>query len=143
LQEQVSRLQQKRRQYSWQQAEGIITAEELKAADRQLKSEESLLGEQLDRIEKFRGEPEPLDSAAFKKLAEYWTGEIGHELAHAPDEMRARFAELFDLYATLKPEGSGTGYHFDLSANIPLEMEGNKPGAYDMVFTPSRRGLRG
>ena len=143
LQEQVNRLQQKRRQYSWQQAEGIITAEELKVADRQLKSEESLLDEQLGRIEKFRGEPEPLDSATFQKLADYWTGEIGHKLADAPDDMRAGFAELFDLYATLKPDSSGKGYHFALSANIPLEMEGNKPGAYDMVFTPSRGGLRG
>jgi len=40
LQEQISRLLQKRRQYSWQQAEGIITTEELKVADRQLKAEE-------------------------------------------------------------------------------------------------------
>jgi len=30
-----------------------------------------------------------------------------------------------------------------LAANIPLEMEGDKPGAYDMVFSPSRGGLRG
>ena len=29
------------------------------------------------------------------------------------------------------------GYHVDLTANIPLEMEGNKPGAYDMVFRSS------
>ncbi len=84
-----------------------------------------------------------MDNATFKKLAEYWTGEIGNKLAHAPDEMRAGFAELFDLYATLKPDSSGKGYHVDLSANIPLEMEGNKPGAFDIMFTPSRGGLRG
>ena len=112
-------------------------------AHRQLKSEESLLNEQLGRIEQFRGEPAPPDEATFKKLAEFWSGDIAHQLYHAPDDLRARFAELFDLYATLKPDSSWKGYHFDLLANIPLEMEGNKPGAYDMVFTPSRGGLRG
>ena len=38
---------------------------------------------------------------------------------------------------------SRDGYHINLSANIPLEMEGDKPGAYDMVFSPSRGGYRG
>ena len=95
---------------------------------------------QLGRIEQFRDEPAPPDRATFKKLAEFWTGDIADELANAPDDVRARFAELFDLYATLKPDSSGKGYHFDLSANIPLEMEGNKPSAYDMVFSPSRGG---
>ena len=48
------------------------------------------------------------------------------------------FVELmFDLYATVRPDGSQNGYHVDLSANIPLEMEGDKPGAYDMVFGSS------
>ncbi len=28
----------------------------------------------------------------------------------------------------------------NLTANVPLEMEGHKPGAYDMVFSPSRGG---
>ena len=143
LQEQVSRLQQKRRQYSWQQAEGIITEEELVTAHKQLKSEENIINEQLGRLEEFSGEAAPPDMAAFKKLAEYWTWEIASELDDAPDDVRARFAELFDLYATVRPESSGNGYHFDLLANIPLEMEGNKPGAYDMVFSPSRRGIMG
>ena len=44
---------------------------------------------------------------------------------------------MFDLYATVRPDGSQNGYHVDLSANIPLEMEGDKPGAYDMVFGSS------
>jgi len=34
-------------------------------------------------------------------------------------------------------DGSRNGYHVDLTANIPLEMEGDKPGAYDMVFRSS------
>jgi DNA invertase Pin-like site-specific DNA recombinase len=143
LQEQVSRLQQKRRQYSWQQAEGIITEEELLAAHRQINSEESILNAQLRRLEEFRGEPAPPDWATFKKLAEYWTGAIGYELDHTPDDVKARFAELFDLYATIHPNSSHDSYHVDLSANIPLEMEGDKPGAYDMVFSSSRGGLRG
>ncbi|MFC2016184.1 hypothetical protein ACFLUF_00530 [Chloroflexota bacterium] len=81
--------------------------------------------------------------ATFKKLAEYWSGDIAHELWDASDEMKAKFAELFDLHATIHPDGSINGYHCDLAANIPLEMEGHDPGAYDMVFTPSRGGLRG
>jgi ribosomal protein L37E len=143
LQEQVSRLQQKRRQYSWQQAEGIITEEELLAAHRQITSEDSILNAQVRRLEEFRGGPAPPDWATFKKLAEYWIGAIGYELDHAPDDVKARFAEVFDLYVTIHPNSFRDGYHFDLSANIPLEMEGDKPGAYDMVFSSSRGGLRG
>jgi len=142
LQEQINRLQQKRRQYSWQQAEGIITEEELRTAHKQLKSEENIINEQLGRLEEFSGEPAPPDMATFKKLAEYWTWEITSELDDAPDDVRARFAELFDLYATIRPDSSRGGYHFDLVANIPLEMEGDKPGAYDMVFSPSGRTFR-
>jgi len=143
LQEQVSRLEQKRRLYSWQQAEGIITEEELLSACRQLGSEKNTLNAQLARLEHFRTEPAPPDRATFKKVAEYWSGAIAYELDHAPEDVRARFAELFDLYVTIIPDSSREGYHFNLSANIPLEMEGDKPGAYDMVFTPSRGGRRG
>ncbi len=143
LQEQIGRLQQKKRLYSWQQAEGIITDQELLATHRQLKSEESLLNEQLARLEAFKAEPSPLDMATFKKLAEYWSGEIIHELWNATDEVKSKFAELFDLHATIHPDGSLNDYHCNLTANIPLEMEGHDPGAYDMVFTPSRGGHRG
>ena len=78
--------------------------------------------------------------AVILKLAEYWTVEIASELDDAPDDVRARFAEIFDLYATIRPDSSLDGYHFDLSANIPLEMEGDKPGTYDVVFSPSGGG---
>ena len=143
LQEQVSRLQQKRRLYSWQHAEGIITEEELLAAHRQIRSEESILNRQLRRLEEFRGELVPPDWSTFKKLAEYWAGAIAYKLGQASDDVKARFAELFDLCVTIHPDSSRDGYHFDLSANIPLEMEGAKPGAYEMVFSPPRGGLRG
>ncbi len=144
LEEQVSRLQQKRRQYSWQQAEGIITEEELRTAYKQIQSEESVIKEQLARLEKFKQEPAPPNWAAFKKLAEYWAGEIACELDHAPDDVKARFAELFDLYVTIHPDDtSRDGYHLNLSANIPLEMEGDKPSGYDMVVSPSGRGTKG
>ena len=112
-------------------------------AHRQLKSEESVLNNQMDRLEAFRNEPSPLDMASFRKMADYWSGDIAHELWDATDEVKARFAELFDLQATILPDGSRTGYHINLSANIPLEMEGDMPGVYDMVFSPSRGGLRG
>jgi len=143
VREQLSKLQQKRRQYSWQQAEGIITEEELLAAHRQLKSEEGILNEQLERLEEFSGEPSPPDRATFERMAAYWRGDIVGELDHASDELRAHFAELFDLYVTIHPNKSSKGYSFDITANIPLEMEGNSISAYDMVFTPSRGGLRG
>ena len=112
-------------------------------AHRQLKSEENILNEQLHRLEEFRSKPPPPDWATFKKLAEYWAGEIACDLDHAPDDVRARYVELFDLHVTIHPNSSGNGYHFDLSANIPLETEGAKPGAYDMVFSPPRGGHRG
>ncbi len=140
LQEQIGRLQKKKHLYSWQQAEGIITDQELLSAHKQLKSEESVLNEQLARLEAFKAEPSPPDMATFKKLAEYWSGDIADELWDATDEMKAKFAELFDLHATIHPDGSLNSYHCNLTANIPLEMEGHDPSAYDMVFTPSRGG---
>jgi len=142
LQEQASRLEQKRRQYSWQQAEGIITDDELRTAHKQIKSEENIINEQLGRMETFRGEPAPPDMATFKKLADYWTGVIASDLCDAPDDIKAKFAELFDLHVTIFPDKSQKGYHFNLTANIPLETEGAKPGAYDMVFSPSSKGGR-
>jgi hypothetical protein len=81
--------------------------------------------------------------ATFKKLAEFWPIELTSNLAKAPDDVMARFAEMFDLQATIRPDGSQNGYHVDLSANIPLEMEGDKPGAYDMVFRSSGCLLNG
>ena len=81
--------------------------------------------------------------ATFKKLAEFWTIDIIDELRDAPDDVKARFADLFDLYATIRPDSSRDGYHCDLTDNIPLEMEGEKPSGYDMVFSTSGRGLRG
>jgi DNA invertase Pin-like site-specific DNA recombinase len=143
VQEQLSKLQKKRRQYSWQQAEDIITDEELLTAHKQLRSEEGILNGQLKRLEEFSGEPSPPDKATFEKLAAFWRGDIVGELDHASDELRAKFAELFDLYITIHPEKSSKGYYFNLTANIPLEMEDNTVNAYDMVFTPSRGGHRG
>lgn len=92
LQEQIGSLQKKKHLYSWQQAEGIITDQDLLSAHKQLKSEESVLNEQLARLESFKVEPSPPDMATFKKLAEYWSGDIAHELWNATDEMKAKFA---------------------------------------------------
>ena len=79
----------------------------------------------------------------FKKLAELWPEEIASNSANAPDDVRAKFAEMFDLHATIHPDGPHNGYHIDFTANIPLEMEGEKPGAYDMVFRSSGCMLMG
>lgn len=57
--------------------------------------------------------------------------------------VRSKFAELFDLYVTVRPMKSSKGYGFDMMLNIPLEMEGYTPNAYDMVLSPPRGGLRG
>ena len=81
--------------------------------------------------------------ATFKRIAEYWTYDIASKLNNAQDDVKARFAEMFDLQATIFPDTSRNGYHVNLSANIPLEMEGDKPSGYDMVFSPSRGGHRG
>jgi len=48
--------------------------------------------------------------------------------------LRHRWGRQKQLYATVRPDRSQNGYHIDLSANIPLEMEGDKPGAYDMCL---------
>ena len=93
----------------------------------------------MSRLEQFRREPAPLDIATFKKLAEFWPVEIISNLSNAPNDVMDRFAEMFDLHATIRPDGSRNGYHVDLTANIPLEMEGDKPSAYDMVFGSSGR----
>jgi hypothetical protein len=50
---------------------------------------------------------------------------------------------MFDLQVTIHPDESLDGYHLNLSANIPLEMEGDRPGGYDMVVSPSGGGPRG
>ena len=143
VREQLGKLQRKRRQYSWQQAEGIITDEELLAAHNQLRSEEDVLNGQSERLEEFRGEPSPPDKATFDKLADYWRGDLVGELDYASDELKAKFAEFFDLYVTVHPKESSKGYSFDIMANIPLDMDDNTVNAYDMVFTPPRGGYRG
>ena len=109
----------------------------MRTAFKQIKSEESVIKEQMNRLEQFRQEPAPIDIATFKKLAEFWPGEITNNLAEVSDDVRAKYAEMFDLHATLHPDGSQKGYHIDLTANISLEMEGNKPGAYEMAFRSS------
>ena len=81
-------------------------------------------------------------TVTFEKMAEYWSGDIVGELDTASEELRAKFAELFDMYVTVHPKTSSEGYRFDITANIPLEMEGNTVSAYDIsdlssLFNPS------
>ncbi len=54
-----------------------------------------------------------MDMATFKKLAEFWPGEIIGNLANATDDVRARLAEMFDLHAIIRPDGHPDGYHTD------------------------------
>jgi hypothetical protein len=76
-------------------------------------------------------------SQAFKQLAEYWPVEVSSKLYNTSDDVKVRFAGMLDLNATIRPDGSKNGYHVDLTSNIPLEIEGDKPGAYQMVFGSS------
>lgn len=115
----------------------MISEGELRTAHKQLRSEECIIREQLARVEEFSREPAPMDKAAFRRLAEYWTLDITGGLYDAPDEKKAEFAERFDLFATIRPDKTGRGYHVDLAANIPLEKDG---AAYNMVFSPSGKG---
>jgi hypothetical protein len=80
--------------------------EELRTAYKQIQSEESIIKEQLSRLEEFKREPAPPDMATFKKLAEYWTCNIASELYKAQDDVKAKFAELFDLQVTIHPDGT-------------------------------------
>jgi hypothetical protein len=107
------------------------------------RSEEDVLSGQLERLEEFSGEPSPPDKATFEKLTAYWRGDLVGELDHVSDELKAKFAEFFDLYIIVHPKESSKGYSFNITANIPLEIEDNTVTAYDMVFTPSRGGYRG
>ena len=63
--------------------------------------------EQISRLKKFRQEPPLIDVATFEKLAEFCPYEIMSNLHDAPDEVRARSAEMFDLYAIIRPDKSG------------------------------------
>ena len=112
------------------------------SAHKQLRSEEDVLNGQLMRLKEFGGETSPPDKATFEQLAEYWRGSLVCELDNVSDEIRAKFAEFLDLYVTVRPMKSSKGYGFDITASIPLEMDGNTVNAYDMVFNPPRRGLR-
>jgi len=53
---------------------------------------------------------------------------------------RSIFAEFFDLYVTVHPEKFSKGYDFNMTLNVPLEMDGYTANAYDMVFSPPRGG---
>jgi len=79
----------------------------------------------------------------FEQLADYWRGSLVCELDNVSDEIRAKFAEFFDLYVTVHPEKFSKGYDFNMTLNVPLEMDGYTANAYDMVFSPPRWGLRG
>jgi len=52
---------------------------------------------------------------------------IASNLTDVPDDVRAKLAEMFDLHATIRPDGSENGYHVDLTANIPLEQMAISP----------------
>jgi hypothetical protein len=64
---------------------------------------------------------------------------VVHGLWDASDDVKERFAELFDLRATVHPDSSENGYYIGLTANIPLETEGKKKPAYEMVLAPRER----
>lgn len=61
------------------------------------------------------------ENTRLKKLVEFWPGEIIGNLAKATDDERARFAEMFDLYAIIRPDGHPEGYHaYNYSISFPF-----------------------
>ena len=51
---------------------------------------------------------------------------------------------MFDLQVTIDTEDvSRDGYYLNLSSNIPVEIESDKPSGYDMVLSPSGSGTKG
>jgi hypothetical protein len=71
----------------------------------------------MSRLEQFRQEPAPIDMSTFKKMAEFWPYEIANNLCDAQDDVKTKFAEMFDLHATILPDASRNGYHVDLMAS--------------------------
>jgi len=63
----------------------------------------------MSRLEQFKREPAPMDMADFNKVAEFWQNMIATNLTDVPDEVKAKFAEMFDLHATILPDGSKNG----------------------------------
>ncbi|MFC2043798.1 hypothetical protein ACFLT8_01120 [Chloroflexota bacterium] len=55
-------------------------------------------------MEQFRQEPAPTDMATFKKLAKFCQDEIISNLANTTDDVRARYKEIFDLHAIIRPD---------------------------------------
>ena len=70
-------------------------------AHKQLRSEEEVLYGQLTRLEEFNGELVPPSKAAFEKLVQYWSWCLIGELFYFSDELKAKFAQFFDLYITV------------------------------------------
>jgi len=135
--EKVERLQQKRHLYSWQHAEGIISDKELLDANKGIRLEVDLLDKQLGNLQQFLNEPAPLDPTKIDKwLEEWWPAIVAAHCQDTDDEVKAKFADVLDLTATIFPGDSPQSYRLQLTANIPLDVEGIEESAdsLEMVF---------
>jgi len=135
--EKVERLQQKRRLYSWQHAEGIISDKELLDANKGIRLEVDLLDKQLGNLQQFLVEPAPPDPTKIDKwLEEWWPAIVAAHCQDADDEVKAKFADVFDLTVTIFPGDSPQSYRLQLTANIPLDVQGIEESAdsLEMVF---------
>lgn len=64
-----------------------------------------------------------MNTKIFKKLTDFWQGEISDNLIDAWNDVKTKFVEMFDLHAILRPHGSQKGYHVNLMANILLKCK--------------------
>lgn len=146
IEKQVSRLQEKRRLYSWQHAEGIITNSELLEINKGMQAEVSLLDKQLSNLRQFLSKPLPPSPEEVRKWLEWWPAVVAANYQDAGDNIKEKFAEVFDITVTIFPGDSLESYRLQLQANIPLEIQGltESPNTLDIVLAspPCQSGLR-
>jgi DNA invertase Pin-like site-specific DNA recombinase len=140
IQEQVDGLHRRRRLYSWQHSEGIIGDREVLDACRGIQTQAALLEKQLGNLRRFLDQPEPPDPATIEEWVKLWPTTLATHYQNVSDEIKCKFAEVFDLTVTIFPGHIPRSYRLQLTANIPLEIEGIKesPNSLDIVL-PSPR----
>lgn len=141
IQVKIENLQRRRRLYSWQHGEGIIGDREVLDLCKGIQAEAGLLQKQLDTLMRFLNQPSPPSPDKIERLTELWSAVIAIHLEDASDGIRDRLAEILDLGVTIFPGDLACSYRLQLTANIPLEIEGlsESRDKLDIVLPPLRR----
>ena len=143
IEKQALRLQEKRRLYSWQHAEGIISDKELLGANKGIRGEVELLEKQVADLKQFLDKPAPPDPATLSKWLEWWSAIVATNYQDVSDDIKEKFAEAFDLSVTIFPGDSPQSYRLQLIANISLEIESiiESPDSLEMVLASPQWSL--